>query len=288
MDLAPRHDALRHVDRLVIGRLAALKGRSTKVVSAPDTFTAAFSIRGAMSVCDVDVDLHVPAAHMTIFKSVSTMSLQFEADSDTILVQVPEADALPHRSELCAGLGRVWPTNSGITRLVSNAFEAICADADATFSNPSRVSNHLVGLLGLSCAEGVKTSKQDARDAIIEGAMRYIEIHLADPDLTPEVIAAHQHVSTRTLHRLFERDGLTVASWVRQRRLDRCRADLCDPALAPMAVGSIGERWGLCDAAHFSRLFKSTYGESPRSYRLRHRAHECGANSAADGLALSA
>jgi len=34
-------------------------------------------------------------------------------------------------------------------------------------------------------------------------------------------------------------------------------------------VSSIATRWGLFDPAHFSRLFKSTYGLSPREYRIR-------------------
>ena len=32
-------------------------------------------------------------------------------------------------------------------------------------------------------------------------------------------------------------------------------------------MSGIGARWGLWDAAHFSRLFKATYGISPRAYR---------------------
>jgi AraC-like DNA-binding protein len=33
------------------------------------------------------------------------------------------------------------------------------------------------------------------------------------------------------------------------------------------SVSAIGARWALWDAAHFSRLFKSTFGASPRAYR---------------------
>ncbi|MEV8610809.1 helix-turn-helix domain-containing protein [Amycolatopsis sp. NPDC051373] len=32
-------------------------------------------------------------------------------------------------------------------------------------------------------------------------------------------------------------------------------------------IAAIGRRWGFSDAAHFSRLFRSTYGRSPREYR---------------------
>jgi AraC-like DNA-binding protein len=33
-------------------------------------------------------------------------------------------------------------------------------------------------------------------------------------------------------------------------------------------VGAIAARWGLIDAAHFSRLFRAAYGLPPGEYRL--------------------
>jgi AraC-like DNA-binding protein len=32
-------------------------------------------------------------------------------------------------------------------------------------------------------------------------------------------------------------------------------------------VAAVGARWGYPDPAHFSRLFKATYGMGPRDYR---------------------
>lgn len=46
-------------------------------------------------------------------------------------------------------------------------------------------------------------------------------------------------------------------------RLDNCRRDLEDPALAQRGVQAIGRRWGLVDAAHFTRIFKASFGEPP-------------------------
>jgi AraC-like DNA-binding protein len=61
-----------------------------------------------------------------------------------------------------------------------------------------------------------------------------------------------------------------VADWIRSRRLERCRRDLLDPALATRTVEAIGERWGLTDAAHFSRVFRRRFGAPPAEYRLLH------------------
>jgi AraC-like DNA-binding protein len=95
----------------------------------------------------------------------------------------------------------------------------------------------------------------------------FIEQHLAEADLAPAIVAAAHHVSLRYLHRLFETEDTTVAAWIRRRRLERCRRDLADPALGAVPVSAVAARWGLPDSAHFSRLFRRTYGIPPAEYR---------------------
>lgn len=58
-----------------------------------------------------------------------------------------------------------------------------------------------------------------------------------------------------------------MAAWIRQRRLERCRRDLLDPALADLPVSAVAARWGLMNAAHFSRAFRAAYGLPPTEYR---------------------
>ena len=95
----------------------------------------------------------------------------------------------------------------------------------------------------------------------------FIEQNLGEMDLSPGIVAAAHHVSVRYLHRLFEAQDTTVAAWIRQRRLERCRRDLADPALVAVPVSAVAARWGLPDSAHFSRLFRRAYGLPPAEYR---------------------
>ena len=98
---------------------------------------------------------------------------------------------------------------------------------------------------------------------------RFIEQHLADPTLGPTSVAAAAGISTRHLHRLFASRGKTPAEWIRQCRLDRCRADLADPRLRGHSVTEIAFSWGFCDSAHFSHAFKKRFGVSPRAFRYQ-------------------
>jgi AraC-like DNA-binding protein len=97
----------------------------------------------------------------------------------------------------------------------------------------------------------------------------YIEQHLADPGLGPDRIAAAHYISVRYLHKLFQRRGATVSRFVQQRRLERCRRDLGDPALAGHTIESICSAWGMTNPDHFSRKFRAAYGCPPREWRAR-------------------
>jgi AraC-like DNA-binding protein len=78
-------------------------------------------------------------------------------------------------------------------------------------------------------------------------------------------------MSTRTLHRLFARHGLTVAGWIKTRRLEGCRRALHASPRSPQPIREIAARHGLLNASYFSREFTQMYGESPRQYRSRTR-----------------
>lgn len=138
-------------------------------------------------------------------------------------------------------------------------------------ASAARLSTMMADLVTAAVAERleqVDAVPEDARDRMVRLQIHaFIEQHLGRLDLAPGMVAAANHVSVRTLHRVFEAESTTVAAWIRRRRLERCRADLSDPSLRTLTVSAIAARWGLPDSAHFSRLFRRTYGMSPREAR---------------------
>jgi AraC-like DNA-binding protein len=114
------------------------------------------------------------------------------------------------------------------------------------------------------------TLPEDSRTRIRQIRIQdYIRRRLADPTLTPTAVANACGVSLRQLHRVFEAKGTTPAAWIRRQRLEQCRRDLIDPALADWPVVAIGARWGYPDPATFSRAFRREFGLPPGEYRHR-------------------
>jgi AraC-like DNA-binding protein len=98
-------------------------------------------------------------------------------------------------------------------------------------------------------------------------ARGFIDEQLADPALGPDVVADAHFISRRQLDRLFAATGRTVSETIRQRRLERCRRDLGNPALADRSILEIATAHGFVSAAHFSRTFRAAYGLTPRELR---------------------
>lgn len=96
---------------------------------------------------------------------------------------------------------------------------------------------------------------------------RYVEKRLTDPQLSVDLVAGAFGMSRATLYRLFEQEG-GFATYVRERRLRRCRAMLADPARRSMSIADIAAAHGFTDAANFTRAFRRSIGLSPRAVRM--------------------
>jgi AraC-like DNA-binding protein len=120
-----------------------------------------------------------------------------------------------------------------------------------------------------SCLDAAVTLTPDDRRRIrLTQINAFIARNLGDPQLSPPLIATAHHISLRYLHRLFrDEHGVTVAAWIRQSRLERCRRDLADPLLAGWSIERIAHRWGFNDLATFSRAFKQAEGVAPSAFR---------------------
>jgi AraC-like DNA-binding protein len=166
---------------------------------------------------------------------------------------------------------RITPTGGTAASVLRYVVLGLTSDSSSGESPRSpRVGQQLSAIVAATYAEHLSTSSY-AAGAVFEEACQHIESRLSDCELGLDPIAGALNVSTRTLNRAFRAQGVTVGEWIRKRRLDQCRIDLEDPRLSHVPVSVLATRWGLTDAAHFSRVFKTEYGMSPRAFRAHHR-----------------
>lgn len=98
-----------------------------------------------------------------------------------------------------------------------------------------------------------------------------VRARLYDPGLNAAQVAAEHHISVRHLYKVLAEGGVTLADWIRERRLEECRTELSGPSPRPVTVEAVARRWGFVNMSSFSRAFRAAYGMSPREWRDLHR-----------------
>ncbi|QKW09730.1 helix-turn-helix domain-containing protein [Streptomyces sp. NA04227] len=121
-------------------------------------------------------------------------------------------------------------------------------------------------------AEEVLPAETRQRELLVRCKV-FIEQHLRDPLLTPSAVAKSQHISLRYLYLIFRQDEMTVAAWIRRRRLEGARRELSDPAMNSLRIHEIAGRWCFSGPSDFTRAFKSAFGTNPAEFRQLRQGH---------------
>jgi AraC-like DNA-binding protein len=196
---------------------------------------------------------------------------------DLLVLKLPKATLGKHASRLSRLTAIRIPGDRGLPRLAAQFFCGAAAGlADGTISrDDADLAEHVIDLvrrLYLDLEASGPPARPRSRAELLLHAQAYIAANLGDPGLDPEQVAHACFISTRYLHRVFREEGLSVCESIRTARLDRCRRDLINPALADEPISTIANRWGLPNLPHFSRLFRAAFGCSAREFR-RNAAH---------------
>ncbi|ROO86399.1 AraC-like DNA-binding protein [Actinocorallia herbida] len=104
--------------------------------------------------------------------------------------------------------------------------------------------------------------------AVLEARIfEFVRENLTDHGLTPARIAHAHGISLRRLYAVMAGAGVNLAPWIRDQRLAHARRLLIAPSADRLTIEAVARRSGFVSAAHFSRVFKTAYGLSPRDWR---------------------
>jgi len=210
---------------------------------------------------------------------MSSSEWRFDAESKGAasfdMLVVPQAALSP----LLAGgrLARPFrlPGASPLGSLLGAAMDAAKAQAPLLADELGEaVLRNLCGLVTLACGasdEGAEWGRDSLRSAQLAAVKRHVDLHLADPGLTPASAAATLGISARQLHRLFEPSGSTFARYVLRQRLLQCRDTIAGATGTGRSVVDIAFGWGFNSMATFYRAFVSEFGSPPAVMRAASR-----------------
>jgi AraC-like DNA-binding protein len=158
----------------------------------------------------------------------------------------------------------------------SPAAQILMAHADMvqrTVSALSPAGAHASRNALLELAKGLVLDRFDDREptftpALARAAKDLADTRLTDADLSPATIAAHLHVSVRTLQRAFATLGESFSAYIHRRRLEEAATALTAPG-SRLTVSEAAALWHFTDSSHFIRAFKKRYGATPARFARR-------------------
>lgn len=205
-----------------------------------------------------------------LYSTADPYEILCEAPVDQLVVQLPYEPLLarvPH-ADLLTGLA--VSARSEIGGLLSSQLRQY---ARTISGQPAAVQSQLQEVMIDLVATGLSTLSEDRVDVsrpehmVLIRAKSTIRENLRNHDLDRDFLARHMNMSARHLSRIFARDDLSIAAFIRQSRLEAIAADLIDPRMTVLSISEIACKWGITNFQHFSKLFKDAYGLPPRTYR---------------------
>jgi AraC family transcriptional activator of tynA and feaB len=204
----------------------------------------------------------VSAGQFIAWRTSSPWHASFGPRTATKMLILPEA----YLRALVGDRSVVEPADSAEMRVLmayANMVGSIVKDLTATGVQAAR--DALIELVKGVLSQGVDGNERRLAPALAQAAKDIVDRHLADPDLSPALLARELNVSVRTLHRVFATTEESVTAYIRRRRLQQARADLASPH-GHASISEVAAHWQFADSSHFIRAFKKHYGETPAQF----------------------
>ncbi len=281
LDVHPLGDApfRARVGRVDVGAVSVFRIEHSASIVAR---TPALVSRGATDLIKVSLQLSgeelieqdgrvalLHAGDLAIYDTSRPYTLRFDGETSLVVLTFPHGYLDIPREELAAVTATAFPLESPLGRVVNPFLVGLAQSlGELPAGHGQRLARTGLDLLMTLIRTHLKDGiRRDPRRQLLHEVLGTIDRLLDDPELSPAQIAAAHFISTRHLHAVFAEHGITVAGWIRERRLEHIRRDLADGELAAVPIARIAARWGLVNPAHFSRLFRATFDQSPSEYR---------------------
>jgi AraC-like DNA-binding protein len=254
------------LDSVTVHRLRAAPSVTWRTGAGP--YRLVLAMRGCAVVRQQQREARLTAGDAALYDASRPFHAGTDGEVDMFVLGLP-SDAVRVGPDALERLLAVRLPGSGrMAQVLTAVLCQLTAGPDAPPpADVARLSTVVLELVRGVVAAGRAALIADPADALVLRIDEFVREHLDDPGLTPTRIAAAHHISVRRLHQVFQRQGLTVAGWVRRRRLDACRRDLADPLLGDRPVHAIAARWGFADQSHFGRVFRAAFGSPPAAWR---------------------
>ncbi len=231
-----------------------------------------FQLAGTLHLTQFGRRAKVETGQFTTYTSDAPVKIEGSKGYRSLSVKIPLTRFRSSPEELHQLSAIRYNAEQGLAPAVQSFLKHLKA-GDGSIGQPARagISHHVVGMIEQMLRDQRTNSEpsETSADELRERCLAFIESNLQNPELNPQLIAESAFISTRYLHQLFSQTEMTVARYVRQRRLERVREDLASPLHAGQPIEQIILRWGIQNVSYFGQVFKKSEGCTPAEFRRR-------------------
>ena len=237
-----------------------VRRRNRDVEERPcDAVFVNIQVSGTSAVRQCGVEAKLAPGSFVMLDARQPFYMRFDGNFRQVCMHLPMALLDAHGFDPAKAVARSVGRDDVFATALLDSVDAILDEED-TEGSP----DHLVHLLRLSYGDGRADMLADRH---LRHIKRFVAGNCADPAISPGAVAAHFRISTRHLHKLFARSGITFGQFLLRCRLRKARiALLLEPA---RPIVDIGLEAGFQSASHFSRSFSREFGLSPSQMRRR-------------------
>jgi AraC-like DNA-binding protein len=246
--------------------------RARRCDSEPEFFLFAMQIDGSGLVRQDNRTALLRPGDFVHYDTTRPYALEFEGEFRQIIVNIPR-DVL--RLRFPAAESTTAVTVDGyrpVGQMLRGILEALPEVLDT--SRPAVIEALAGSVIDLVTANLESLSVQSVhklsnlrryhRDRI----KAYVVQNLSTDDLRLSTIASALDMSISSITRAFESEPRTLTQMIWDMRLDGARKALSDQTSGNRSIKEIAGSWGFSDYTHFSRVFRTRFGVSPRGMRV--------------------
>ncbi|MGE4338765.1 MAG: helix-turn-helix domain-containing protein [Pigmentiphaga sp.] len=256
------------------GQLAVTRGQAEIRRDSRDDFFVWIGRGGTTFFEQEGRNLSLGTGDLMLMDQARPFRLAFGATSATTMIIVPRPLLEAQVRNVGALVARRIDGHMPSARLATQMVRECSALGGLSLPAARRASlgDIVLGMLGnafdLPLTDA--TADNDGRARRLDHVKTFMIRHLDDPDLDATAIARANHMSGRTLARLFSAEGTTPMRWLWHERLRRSSEALRQGRFERVTDAALAH--GFKDLSHFSRAFKAFHGHTPQeALRARRR-----------------
>lgn len=216
-----------------------------------------FQRTGQSIISQRGIEAKIDAGSLVLLDATEPFAMRFDRGFEQMCLHLPKATLEQNGIRVSDFVGRAITRQSGFSDPLFSAIDSLTGGLEARDVLPG-----LMQMLSFGLTHARRNTVADQHLVTIQ---RYILQNLGDGALSPGGTANHFRISTRHLHKLFARDGMTFGKFLLDARLEACRKRILGSPDQP--ISDIAFAHGFHSQSHFSRAFRQKFGCAPNQLR---------------------